>query len=319
MTPSPQDLCHPHHRTFARMDSARRCRPAGALSRDQAMWLFNAFETLPTVIGAPRSFPPSLAGVEAVQHPGPPRLLPRADQAINPLFSPLPQSKLTSCRRSRCAVLPGDSPPGCGNNLPHQHHLDQLEAGLRVPTWLIGAVHIGINVFPPPPGRRRVQRFRILRLYPDMDRPLLTGVSDSEACLEVVEDDAGQSRAGRVHPQQEHPGRESPGSTAHRDLQAARCELRVAEGRDPGVLWPGRRGKDRGGPGVLYGLDPCKGTNPLRGAPITVGNVEALKTVITLIPEERRQDGIFGSCHPGEHPDDADGKGPAERGHRPRP
>jgi ABC-type sugar transport system ATPase subunit len=46
---------------------------------------------------------------------------------------------------------------------------------------------------------------------------------------------------------------------------------------------------------VLFGLDPYEGEILFRGAPTTITSVpKALKAGITLIPEERRQDGIFG-------------------------
>ena len=46
---------------------------------------------------------------------------------------------------------------------------------------------------------------------------------------------------------------------------------------------------------VLFGLDPYKGEIHFRGEPAAITSVpKALKTGITLIPEERRQDGIFG-------------------------
>ncbi len=46
---------------------------------------------------------------------------------------------------------------------------------------------------------------------------------------------------------------------------------------------------------VLYGLDPYKGEILFRGVPTAITSVpSALKTGLTLIPEERRQDGIFG-------------------------
>jgi ribose transport system ATP-binding protein len=46
---------------------------------------------------------------------------------------------------------------------------------------------------------------------------------------------------------------------------------------------------------VLYGLDPYQGEILFRGVPMAITGVPtALKTGITLIPEERRQDGIFG-------------------------
>jgi len=45
---------------------------------------------------------------------------------------------------------------------------------------------------------------------------------------------------------------------------------------------------------VLYGLDPYEGEIAFRGRPAAITSVsKALKTGITLIPEERRQDGIF--------------------------
>jgi ABC-type sugar transport system ATPase subunit len=118
--------------------------------------------------------------------------------------------------------------------------------------------------------------------------------SDSEACLELV-----RMMLGKVVLEEYVPSRniqeEKLLEARHIEtpkLHDVSFELRKGEILGfYGLVGAGKTEVAR----VLYGLDPCKGEILFRGSAIAVTSVsKALKTGITLIPEERRQDGIFG-------------------------
>ena len=118
--------------------------------------------------------------------------------------------------------------------------------------------------------------------------------SESDACLELV-----KMMLGKVVLEEYIPSR---------NIQAEKLiEARhIATPKLHDVSFDLRRGEILGfyglvGAGktevarVLYGLDPYEGELLFRGRPAPITSVpRALRTGITLIPEERRQDGIFG-------------------------
>jgi ABC-type sugar transport system ATPase subunit len=118
--------------------------------------------------------------------------------------------------------------------------------------------------------------------------------SDSDACLELV-----KMMLGKVVLEEYVP---SKNIKAEKLIEARHIETRKLHG----VSFELRRGEILGfyglvGAGktevaqVLYGIDPYQGEILFKGRPMTINNVaKALKIGITLIPEERRIDGIFG-------------------------
>jgi len=118
--------------------------------------------------------------------------------------------------------------------------------------------------------------------------------SDSDACLELV-----KMMLGKVVLEEYVP---SSNIQAEKFIEARHIETRKLHD----VSFELRKGEILGfyglvGAGktevarVLYGIDPYKGEILYKGTPMTIHNVSrALKTGITLIPEERRLDGIFG-------------------------
>jgi ABC-type sugar transport system ATPase subunit len=118
--------------------------------------------------------------------------------------------------------------------------------------------------------------------------------SDSDACLELV-----RMMLGKVVLEEYVP---SSNIQAEKLLEARHIETRKLHN----VSFELRKGEILGfyglvGAGktevarVLYGIDPYKGEVLYKGRPMTGHTVSrALKTGITLIPEERRLDGIFG-------------------------
>ncbi len=118
--------------------------------------------------------------------------------------------------------------------------------------------------------------------------------SDSDACLELV-----RLMLGKVVLEEYVPGR-------NRGTENLLEVRNIGTGKLRNVSFGLRRGEILGfyglvGAGkteiarVLYGLDPYRGEILFAGRPVRIDSVEkALGTGITMIPEERRTDGIFG-------------------------